>query len=113
LIQSSNRWRGIVRLTTPVINKEKQYLSPGLQDDRDNQGSRREPEQLDLLLPPRQRERVETWRGQRIDDMTREEAIEVLKECATAYRDHLKDDEEIWERQRKWGYNPPRGRHFS
>ena len=72
-----------------------------------------EPEQLDLLLPQSQRERVETWRGQRIDDMTREEAIDVLKECATAYRDHLKDEEEVWERQRRWGYHPPRGRRFS
>ena len=34
--------------------------------------------------------------------MTREEAIKAIKECTTAYRDHLNDDREVWERQQKW-----------
>ena len=62
---------------------------------------------MELALPPRERQQVEIWRGKRIDDMTREEAIQALKDCATAYRDHLNDDKEIWERWQRWGY-PPR-----
>ena len=37
--------------------------------------------------------------------MTYKEAIKVIKECAMTYRDHLKDDEEVWERQQRWGYS--------
>jgi len=65
-----------------------------------------EQEQFEFLFPQSQREQVETWRGKRIDDMAREEAIKALKECATAYYDHLKDEEELWKRQRTWGYHP-------
>ena len=36
--------------------------------------------------------------------MTREEAIQALKDCATAYRDHLNDDQELWERWQRWGF---------
>jgi len=71
-----------------------------------------EQEQLEFLFPQSPRKQVETWRGKRIDAMTREEAIKALKECATAYRDHLKDDEEAWERQRIWGHHPPRTHQF-
>ena len=65
-----------------------------------------EPEQLKLELLQSQRARVETWRGKRINTMTREEAIQALTDCATAYRDHLNDDREVWERQQKWGHTP-------
>ena len=64
---------------------------------------------MELALPPRGRQQVEIWRGKRIDEMTREEAIKALKDCTTAYRDHLNDDREVWERHQRWGY-PPRQR---
>src|SRR5512143_3065747 len=57
--------------------------------------------------PPRQP--VEIWRGKRIGKMTREEAIKALKDCATAYRDHLNDDREVWERWQRRGYPPRQG----
>ena len=62
---------------------------------------------MELALPRPPWQPVEVWRGKRIDEMTREEAIKALKDCATAYRDHLNDDQENWERWQRWGY-PPR-----
>ena len=46
-----------------------------------------EPEQLklelELKLLQTPRQRVEIWRGKQIDAMTREEAIQALKECGS------------------------------
>jgi len=87
----------------------KEKKASNIQNNPDKKSSYREPEQIELYLPLRERQQVEIWRGKKIDDMTREEAIKALKECATAYRDHLNDDKEVWERWQRWGY-PPRQR---
>jgi len=65
-----------------------------------------EQEPFEFLFPQSQRKQVEAWRGKRIEDMTRDEAITALKGCAAAYLNHLKDDKEVWERQRTWGHHP-------